>query len=342
MPIIPSAYRAPWFLRNSHAHTIYPVIRRRLSGVGYQRERVELDDGDFLDLDWSRVGGSSVVIVAHGLEGCSQAGYVKGMVRAFNRRAWDAIALNFRGCSGEPNRLLRSYHSGATDDLWRAAEHAAQRGYQRVALIGFSLGGNVVLKLAGELGERAPAWLTGVVGISVPCDLKNSTEVMARPVNQFYMKRFLSNLRAKVRAKQARFPREMDDSGYARLKTFRHFDDRYTAPIHGFRDAEDYWAQCSANFFLAAIRRPALLLNAADDPFLGSSCFPREQAGEHPWLHLEVPAHGGHVGFVGGGLRPDEYFSERRALEFLAPGSTEHSREFNGAEVAGKLLNLHP
>jgi predicted alpha/beta-fold hydrolase len=111
----------------------------------------------------------------------------------------------------------------------------------------------------------------------------------------------------------------LDVSGYHRVKTFRHFDDRYTAPIHGFRDAEDYWARCSARFFLEAIRCPALLLNAADDPFLGPGCFPHELAAHHEWLHLEVPAHGGHVGFVGCGLRGDEYYSERRALEFLSP-----------------------
>ena len=140
---------------------------------------------------------------------------------------------------------------------------------------------------------------------------------MGRPINQPYMKRFLVDLRAKLRSKQARFPWEMDDTGYARVRTFRHFDDRYTAPLHGFRDAEDYWAKCSSRFFLERVRRPALLLNSADDPFLAPECFPREIAGRHEWFHLEMPVHGGHVGFVGEGIRVDEYYTERRALEFL-------------------------
>jgi predicted alpha/beta-fold hydrolase len=317
VPVIPSAYRAPWFLHNGHAHTIYPVLCRRVNGVHYERERLELDDGDVLDLDWSRAGGRNVVLIAHGLEGSSGGAYIKGMVRAINRRGWDAVALNFRGCSDEPNRLARFYHSGATDDLWSAARHVQQKGYERVALVGFSLGGNVTLKLLGELGDDAPEWLFGGVGISVPCDLKSSAEAMARPANSIYMRRFLVDLRAKLRAKQSRFPKEMDDSGYNHVRTFRHFDDRYTAPLHGFRDAEDYWARCSSRFFLEAIRRPALLLNAVDDPFLAPECFPREAATHSDWLCLESPQHGGHVGFVGGGLGLDEYYSERRVLEFI-------------------------
>ena len=293
------------------------MLRRRVTDVRYERERLELDDGDFVDLDWSRVGSRNVVIITHGLEGSSSGVYVKGMVRAFNRRGWDAVALNCRGCSGEPNRLARFYHSGASEDLWSTAKHVARSGYERVALVGFSLGGNVTLKLLGELGDGAPPWLTGGVGISVPCDLKSSAEAMGRPINQPYMKRFLVDLRAKLRSKQARFPREMDDTGYARVRTFRHFDDRYTAPLHGFRDAEDYWAKCSSRFFLERVRRPALLLNSADDPFLAPECFPREIAGRHEWFHLEMPVHGGHVGFVGEGIRVDEYYTERRALEFL-------------------------
>ena len=332
MPLVQSAYVAPWLLRNGHLQTIYPAVCRRVEGVAYQRERLELSDGDFVDLDWSRVGGRSAVIVSHGLEGSSQGNYVQGMVCAFNRRGWDAAALNFRGCSGEPNRLARFYHSGATEDLWHTARHVAGKGYERVALLGFSLGGNVTLKLLGELGESVPAWLIGGVGISVPCDLKSSAEAMARPINRPYMRRFLIDLRAKLRAKQSRYPKELDDSRYEALRSFRDFDDRYTAPLHGFRDAEDYWARCSSRFFLESIRCRTLLLNAADDPFLAPECFPRELSTSHDW-DLEVPRHGGHVGFVGQGLRPDECFSERRALEFLAASSLHILQKQHGGSV---------
>ena len=317
MPIVPSRYRAPWWLKNGHAQTVFPVACRRVSGIRYARQRVALADGDFLDVDWSRASGKRAVVIAHGLEGSSDGSYVRGMVRAFNRRGWDAVAMNFRGCSGEPNCLLRSYHSGATDDLLHVLHIAIDRGYEAVGLVGFSLGGNMVLKLLGELGAQAPGELIGGVAISVPCDLKAACEAMARPVNAIYMKRFLVSLREKVRSKQHRFPIELNDDGYERLKTFRHFDDRYTAPIHGFLDAEDYWSRCSANAFLASIRRPTLLLNALDDPFLAPSCFPSAAASAHSTFHLETPEHGGHVGFVGNGLDADEYYSERRALEFL-------------------------
>ena len=317
MPLILSSYRAPWWLSNAHAHTIYPASARRVEGVVYQRERLELSDGDFLDLDWSRVGASRVVVVTHGLEGSSNRSYVLGMVRAFNRRGWDAVAMNFRGCSGESNRLLRFYHSGVSEDLWEVLAHVRAVGYQTIAAIGFSLGGNVALKLMGDLGAQAPDWLLGAVGISVPCDLRASSVVMARPVNRIYMRRFLADLREKIRAKQPLFPGQLDVSGYDRIRSFKQFDDRYTAPLHGFKDAEDYWARSSAVASMGSIARPSLLLNAADDPFLGEECFPTRLAEPHEFLHLEIPKEGGHVGFVGGGLLEDEYYSERRALEFL-------------------------
>jgi predicted alpha/beta-fold hydrolase len=318
VPLIESSYEPPWFLRNGHAHTVYPAMRRRVSDVTYQRERLELPDGDFIDLDWARVGGARLVVVAHGLEGSSQGGYVRGMVRAFNRRGWDAVAMNFRGCSGEPNRLLRFYHSGVSDDLGLVVQHVSGPGtYAGVGLVGFSLGGNVTLKYVGELREGAPSWLVGAVAISVPCDLKASARAMSGAAQRPYMARFISDLHLKLKAKQARFPQQLDDTGYSELRTFKDFDDRYTAPIHGFADAEDYWAKSSSRFLMPAIRCRSLLLNALDDPFLAHECFPVELARNHPWLHLETPSRGGHVGFVGSGLLPDEYYTERRALEFL-------------------------
>ncbi len=284
----------------------------------YERDRLELDDRDFLDLDWSRVGsGRQAVIVSHGLEGSSDAAYVRGMARAFNRRGWDAVAWNQRGCSGEPNRLLRMYHSGVSDDLLRVAKHVAGLGYERIGLVGFSLGGNVTLKLVGELSTEVPTWLAGAVGISVPVDLAGSAAVMAGWSSRIYMDRFLISLRGKLRAKQAKFPGLLDDTGYHRVRTFRDFDERYTAPIHGFAGAEDYWAKCSSLPVLERVRTPTLLLSAMDDPFLSSSCFPTALARTNEFLHLEASNRGGHVGFWGGGAENDESYAERRAIEFL-------------------------
>ncbi len=332
MPIVESSYSAPWWLRNGHLHTVYAALRRRVDGIRYVRERLELDDGDFLDLDWSRVGSQrQAVVVSHGLEGSSNAAYVKGMVRAFNLRGWDAVAWNQRGCSGEPNRLLRLYHSGVSDDLLRVAGHVAGLGYERVGLVGFSLGGNVTLKLAGEMGSAAPAWMTGAVGISVPVDLAGSSASMERPENRIYMGRFLGSLRGKLRAKQARFPEAMDDSGYGAIRSFRGFDGRYTAPIHGFASAEDYWAKSGALRVLDGIRFPVLLLNSRDDPFLSPGCFPTDVAREHGFLHLEVPRHGGHVGFMDGGGTMEESFAEKAAVEFLAKSLDAAGKEKEAA-----------
>ncbi len=326
MPVIESDYRPPWPLRHGHAQTILPALLRRVRGIEYRRERLELPDSDFLDLDWLAPGHARVAVLAHGLEGSSSAHYVTGMARAFNCAGWDVVAMNFRGCSGEPNRLAHSYHAGASDDVRLVLEHAMRRGYERAGLVGFSLGGNMVLKLMGEFGSAAPRWLAGAVGISVPCHLESACDAMARRTNRPYMIRFLRCLREKLRAKQARFPVEMDDTGYAALRTFRDFDNRYTAPWNGYRNAVDYWTRCSALGFLSEIRRPTLLLNAQDDPFLSPQCFPSELAGRSEWLHLEAPPHGGHVGFIA----PGKYYSERRAVCFLETGGSDAGGEKSG------------
>lgn len=325
VPLITSEYQAPFGLRNGHVHTVFPSFFRRVHHERYQRERLELPDGDFMDLDWSRIGSQRVALVSHGLEGSSHRQYVRGMVRALNRRGWDAVALNFRGCSGEPNRLARFYHSGVSEDLGLALSHLHSCGYTAVAAVGFSLGGNVTLKLVGELGIDVPKWLVAAVGISVPCDLHAASEAMASRANRFYMRRFLRDLRRKIVAKQSRFPSLLDDAHYDQLTTFRDFDDRYTAPLHGFRNAEDYWDQSGALRVMPAIRCPALLLNATDDPFLAPSCFPRELAMGHEWLTAEFPQHGGHVGFVGGGATQGEYYSEHRTAQFFEDALRQHS-----------------
>lgn len=321
MPLIEtSSYKAPRLLRDGHAATVYPSVSRRVEGVTYRRRRIGLPDGDFLDLDESPAGPTAAtrraVVVSHGLEGHSQRSYVLGMVRAFNRAGWDAVAWNFRGCSGEPNRTLSFTHSGASGDLAAVVEAVRASGYPEVALVGFSLGGNLTLKYLGELGERTPPWLVGAVALSVPCDLKGSAEAMGTMGNRIYMRRFLSDLKERLRTKVEQFPGRLSLEGYESIRTFREFDDRYTAPLHGFRDAEEYWARSAALGYLEGLRVPTLLVNAADDPFLSAACFPRELARDSRWLHLEVPSHGGHVGFAQFG-GDGTYWSEARALSFL-------------------------
>lgn len=317
MPVIDgSSFRAHPMLPGGHLQSIVPTLLRRVGGVRYERVRIDTPDGDFLDLDVSRVGAGRAVIVGHGLEGSSRRAYVRGMVKAFNEAGWDAVAWNFRGCGGEPNRKLRSTHSGASDDLETVVEHVVRReGVPAVVLVGFSMGGNIVLKLLGEQGQRVHPAVKAAVTFSVPCDLASAAREMARPSNALYMRRFLRMLRGKVQAKMGLFPGRIDDGGYERIRTFKDFDDRYTAPLCGFESAEDYWERASSRPLLARIRVPTLLVNALDDPFLGEACIPREEAWHHPFLHLETPRSGGHVGFVGAG-KPWVFWAEKRAVEF--------------------------
>jgi predicted alpha/beta-fold hydrolase len=284
--------------------------------VDYQRERIETPDGDFLDLDWVRNGNRKLAVLSHGLEGHSRRKYIQGMIRALLRRGWDAVAWNFRGCSGEPNRLLRFYHSGDTADLKTVLEHIHSRhDYSRIDLIGFSLGGNVTLKFLGELGDQAACYAHAAVAFSVPCDLAAGARRMAEFQNRIYMANFLKRLHGKICAKSRLFPGQIDDTGFRRIRDFKGFDDRYTAPLHGFADAEDYWQRCSSRPFLTAIRIPTLLVNAQNDPFLADGCYPVKQAESNPHLYLETPASGGHLGFVS--FPQKEYWSESRAAVFL-------------------------
>ncbi|MBI4962749.1 MAG: alpha/beta fold hydrolase [Desulfomonile tiedjei] len=318
MPVIsPSSYRAPMMFSNPHVQTIFPSLLRRVAGVVYSRSRIDTPDGDFLDLDTSTVGSEKAVIVLHGLEGDSTRSYVLGMVKALNKNGWDAVAMNFRGCSGECNKTLRFYHSGDTGDLATVISHVSAQGkYSEIALVGFSLGGNVVLKYLGERGAGVPAIIRRAAAISVPCDLTSGSVKLAEPSNRLYMKRFLRMLRKKIRMKMAAMPGLISDDGYETVKSFKEFDDRYTAPAHGFQNAEDYWEKASSKPFFAAVSVPTLLINAADDPFLSKQCFPTDEAQASPLLFLEVPDHGGHVGFVTFN-RSGEYWTESRVVSFL-------------------------
>jgi predicted alpha/beta-fold hydrolase len=221
------------------------------------------------------------------------------MARAMNRMHCDAAALNFRGCSGEPNRRLRLYHSGDSDDLRAAIDHILKtHHYRRIDLAGFSMGGNIVLKYLGEEAGKINPAIGAAAVFSVPCDLASSAMKMNRPSNRIYMARFLEMLHNKIHLKMRQFPGRIDDTGYDRIRTFKEFDDRYTAPLHGFASAEDYWEKASSKPILKRIAVPVLLVNAADDPILAEPCFPLAEAIENPMLFLETPKHGGHVGFV--------------------------------------------
>ncbi len=310
-------YHAPLFFRNGHRQSIYPTIFRKVKGVQYRRERVTTPDDDFLDLDWMSVDSDKLVIISHGLEGNSSRAYVKGMVKAVTKAGFDALAWNFRGCSGTVNRQPKLYHSGFYEDLETVIEHVFKNfGYREVNLVGFSMGGNVSLVYLGRQGLSIDPRIKKCITFSVPCDLKAGSEQIAKPGNQIYMKRFLRLLHEKIKAKKPAFPDLFDDRNYQLIKNFYDFDNRYTAPLHGFIDAHDYWQQCSSKKFITTIRVPTLLINALDDPFLSESCYPFTECSNNPYLSLETPKHGGHVGFVTFN-RDNSYWSEKRCVAFL-------------------------
>ena len=294
---------------------------RTVKGVHYERERIQTPDDDFLDLDWNRNGANRIAILSHGLEGNTRRQYILGMVRALGRRGWDSLAWHYRGCSGEPNKKLRSYHSGETSDLNTIVSHVIGKNiYEEIVLIGFSLGGNVTLKYLGENPSNIHPLISKAVAFSVPCDLKSCALKLARRSNRLYMKRFLISLHGKVRDKMRMMPDQINDNKFHRLKTFMDFDNRYTAPIHGFKDADDYFAKCSSRQFLSRIRIPTLLVNAKNDPFLAETSFPYDEARTNASFFFEAPDSGGHTAFVTFGNH-GEYWSETRAISFLERGS---------------------
>ncbi|MCA9735115.1 MAG: alpha/beta fold hydrolase [Deferribacteres bacterium] len=310
-------YEPPQLLANGHLLTIYPSLFRKLPLPEYRRERIPTPDEDFLDLDWSSVGARRAVVISHGLEGSTERPYIVGMVHAFNKAGWDAVAWNFRSCSGEPNNQVYAYHSGRWQDVHTVCEHVLASGlYDELALVGFSMGGNMSLMYLGQQETKLDARMYGCVVFSVPCDLESGAVELAKWQNKLYMRRFLNHLHKKIKWKMEKFPGKIDDAGYSRINSFAQFDDRYVAPYWGFRDALDYWRKASSKPYIPRITVPTLLVNAQDDPFLAPACYPVAEAEENPFFTLLQPKHGGHVGFVQFN-QEKEYWSEKVAVTFL-------------------------
>ena len=305
-------YVRPFFLFNRHLETIYPALLRKVSTPPYTLNRLTTPDNDFLDTFLITQQSERCIIISHGLEGNALRPYMVGMANAFFAAGFDVILWNFRGCGEELNHQLRFYHSGATDDLDVVVQFAQQLEYSQINLIGFSLGGNMTLKY---LGERLASPIHRAVALSVPLHLASSCQKISEAANRIYSNRFLNSLKSKIVRKAAIMP-EIDTKGIDRIKTLFDFDDRYTAPLHGFEDADHYYNECSSTRFVQNIQVPTLIINALNDPFLSRECYPVKQLERHPYVKLDIPEKGGHVGFSQfrkNGL----YWSEERALHFI-------------------------
>jgi len=316
MPLIQNNnYQRPTWLFNRHLETIYPALFRKVVLEKPVRERITTIDGDFLDLDWYKKESSKLVIVNHGLEGNSSRAYILGMSKIFLENNFDVLTWNYRGCGDELNNKPIFYHSGATYDLNTVIEHA-QINYDEVYLIGFSLGGNLILKYLGENKNQLNKIKKGVA-ISVPLHLSSSSKKISSLENTMYSKRFLKTLKQKVILKSKAHPKEIPIQMLKNIKTLADFDNYLTGPLHGFSDAEEYYEINSSLYFLEQIKVPTLVLNALNDPFLSDLCFPTKLARKLEKVFFEFPKKGGHVGFTSDNFEKP-YYSELRAVEFIS------------------------
>jgi predicted alpha/beta-fold hydrolase len=306
-------------LAHPQAQTLVAYALRHPAALPLRRERLTTPDGDFLDLDWLEAApGRPHLFVLHGLEGSSSSGYVGQTLHEAHALGWGAVAMNFRSCSGELNHLLRSYSSGETADPLFAAEHIRSRIHGPLVALGFSLGGNALLKLLAETGSAAP--FEAAASVSAPFDLQACAAALDLPGGGcgLYRRKFLFTLKRKALAKLAGHPgHALDTERIRRARTIQDFDDAFTGPTHGFAGAVDYYQRSSSGPMLERVRRPTLLLNAEDDPLIPAASLPAVPA-DGPWLSVLRPARGGHVGFLMGSLLSPRFWGERQAVRFLA------------------------
>ncbi|MCE0913214.1 hydrolase [Pseudomonas sp. NMI760_13] len=329
MPSLTATFRPATGLSNPHLQTLWGPLWRKLPDLPRNRERLWLADGDFLDLDWHgpHQPDAPLVLVLHGLTGSSNSPYVKGLQLALQGRGWASVAVNWRGCSGEPNLLARSYHSGASEDLAETIRHLrALRPLAPLYAVGYSLGGNVLLKYLGESGSASQ--LEAAVAVSVPFRLDQCADRIGLGFSKIYQAHFMRAMLAYVQDKQRHFKDKEHHEGLAtlerlgplhNLRTFWDFDGKVTAPLNGFSDAHDYYRRASSRYYLGANRTPTLIIHAADDPFVFGHSLPAADE-LAPLTQFELHSRGGHVGFVEGSLRNPGYYLERRIPQWLMEG----------------------
>lgn len=315
MPLISnSTYKSPFWLRNAHLATIIPSIFRKVEGVDYVRERIITADDDFIDLDWLKNDSKKLLLLAHGLEGDSKRHYMKGPAKYFSDKGWDVVAWNCRSCNGEINRQPRLYHHADTEDLDTILKHINENNnYNEIVLAGFSMGGSIILKYLGEERQKVNNIIKAVT-FSVPCDLKDSALTLSKKGRGFYRKKFLDKLKLKMKQKASIYPDKFNMEGIDDIKHFPEFEEQFTAPIHGFENADDFYKKASAKYYLNGIEIPTLIVNAINDPFFSEACYPYDEVEKLEYVFLETPRRGGHVGFM---LSKKECWMEKRMFDFV-------------------------
>lgn len=332
-----SSYRAPRWLPGGHAQTIYAALLLPRAPVAYRRERWDTPDGDFIDIDWldersavsdqrsakSRSDKAPLVVLFHGLEGSSRSHYTLALMAALRSRGMRGVAVHFRGCSGELNRLPRAYHSGDAREIdWILHRLRVQNAEAPLFAVGVSLGGNALLKWLGESGDSATAVVNAAAAVSAPLDLMAAGEALGQGFSLLYARVFLATLKVKAQAKLDRHPGLYDAACVRAASTLREFDDLVTAPLHGFKNTDDYWTRASSKPGLKNVRVTTLVINAKNDPFLPAAALPGpgEVSGT---VTLEQPEHGGHVGFVTGPFPGNLHWLPQRVLGFFGARASE-------------------
>jgi len=314
----PPVYRAPRWLPGGHLQTLYPYLLRRLPGPRYKRVQWNTPDGDFIEVDWlAGRDDDPLVILFHGLEGDSRSHYARALLQALRARGWCGAVAHFRGCSGTPNRLPRAYHSGDHAEInWILRRFADEHPHAARFAVGVSLGGNALLKWLAATRLEAANVILAAAAVSAPMDLSVTGHILGQGFNRLYTRHFLQTLKPKFLAKLARFPGLYDGAALARARNLYEFDNVVTAPLHGFRDTEDYWTSASSKPDLPSIALPTLILNARNDPFHPGHNLP-DASEVSSQVRLDFPDEGGHVGFVSGTFPGNLDWVPARLLAFF-------------------------
>jgi len=307
---------SPFLLfRNPHIHTIYARFAREVINFPVENETIDLPDGDILEIGLARSNRNRLVVLVHGLEGRADAPYMRSTGKVFHSFGWDVLTWSFRGCGYQPNKLLRSYNSGYTGDLSYLIDKYKSL-YDEIVLVGFSVGGNLCLKYLGEAPETIPENVKGAVAISSPIDLGHTADQLKKGVNRIYLAYFLKSFKDKLNIKRPFYPDVLGPNFFKGVRNFEDYDNRFTAPWFGYRNAREYWEDASCERFLEKITKPTLFLTAQDDTFFRGANLPKGLALQNEHLHVQAVPKGGHVGFFEG-LRVRSSWMELRALSFL-------------------------
>ncbi|MGK0413354.1 MAG: putative alpha/beta-fold hydrolase [Polaribacter sp.] len=318
MPVFESNFLPSIPFRNGHFNTMYRPLFMKDKAV-YQRKRIKTWDHDFFDLDFSCVGSETLVLLIHGLEGSSESKYMVSHTNYLNSKGIDTVCFNLRGCSGEDNLLLTTYHSGKTEDVDFVVKYLLKNySYKNIIIVGFSLGGNLTLKYLGEQGGALSPIIKGGIATSVPIDIASAELEMDKLKNKLYMEMFFKTMKNKILEKAHKFPEyQLDKDKLFKATKFRHLEHLYSVPVFGFDSPEDYWKKASSKPYLSKIIRPTLLINAKDDTFLSRQCFPYEEAENSEFFFFEETKFGGHVGFMTSFKPQENRWLEHRVTRFI-------------------------